>query len=352
MKDEASRVEVAEEPRDAKPPGKEAAARSAKRRGLVPWIVYLVSFVLMPVVFSDPYYHNVAVLICITALMATGWNLLGGVAGQISLGHAMFFGLGAYTTALAQMRLGINPWVGMVMGAAIAVVVSVVVGAPVLRLRGHYFSIATIAVAEIAFLLFLNWQFAGGARGLSIPLKEDSFLDLQFSGQQKWEYYYLAAALLSLALLATHLLLRSRTGYYLVAIREDQEAAASVGVPVARYKQVALAFSAAVVAVAGGFYAQYVLFVDPESVLALTISIQITIAAILGGVRSMWGPVIGATVLLVITETTRLYFAGGGDALNLVIYGLLVMLIAAFEPNGLIGLGGRVRRLTGRGGSA
>jgi branched-chain amino acid transport system permease protein len=318
--------------------------RPRRRQELWPWVVFVIFFGLMPVVYSAPYQHNIAVLICLTALMATGWNLLGGFTGQISLGHALFFGIGAYTVAVGELRIGLNPWLGMLLGAAIAVVVSMIVGLPAFRLRGHYFSIATIAIGEIAVLIFLNWHFVGAAEGLSIPIKEDSLLDLQFSGQQKWEYYYLAAGLLLLALIATQLILKSRTGYYLAAIREDQEAAASVGVPVARYKQNAFSFSAATVAIAGAFFTQYVLFVDPDSVLELAISIQITIAAVLGGVRSMWGPVIGATVLLSLTETARLYLGGTGEALNLVAYGLLVMVIAAFEPNGLIGLAQRFRR--------
>jgi branched-chain amino acid transport system permease protein len=318
------------------------------RRELWPWGAFLVVFGLLPVVFNAPFQHNVGVLICLTALMATGWNLLGGFTGQISLGHALYFGIGAYAVAVGGVRYGLNPWLGLVLGAVIAVAVSMIVGFPAFRLRGHYFSIATIAVGEIAFLVFLNWSLVGAARGLSIPIKNDSLLELQFSGQHKWEYYYLAAGLLLIALIATRLLLRSRTGYYLIAIREDQEAAASIGIPVAFYKQVALSFSAATVAVAGGFFAQYLLFVDPDSVLSLAISIQITIAAVLGGVRSMWGPTIGATLLLSVTESARLYLGGTGEALNLVVYGLLVMTIAAFEPNGVIGLARRFGRLTMR----
>jgi branched-chain amino acid transport system permease protein len=318
---------------------------SERRRELVPWVVFLIVFGLMPVVYRAPFQHNVAVLICITALMATGWNLLGGFTGQISLGHALFFGIGAYTTAIGGIKYDLNPWLGLLIGALLAVAISAVIGLPVFRLRGHYFSIATIAVGEIALLVFLNWQFVGAASGLSIPIKDDSLLELQFSGQQKWEYYYIAAIMLLLGLLATAWILRSRIGYYLIAIREDQDAAASVGIPVARYKQIALSFSALLVGVAGGFFAQYLLFVDPDSMFGLTVSIQITIAAVLGGVRSMWGPVIGATAFLSVTESARLYLGGTGEALNLVAYGLLVMVIAAFEPNGLIGLGGRLRNL-------
>jgi branched-chain amino acid transport system permease protein len=348
---ETENADLVREGKSVEAPPALALGRIPLWREVAPWAVFLIAFGLMPVLFSYPYQHNIAVLICLTALMATGWNLLGGFTGQISLGHALFFGIGAYTVAAGSVHFGLNPWIGMLLSAVIAVAVSMVIGLPVFRLRGHYFAIATIAIGEIAFLIFLNWRFVGAARGLSIDIKPDSVAELQFSGQQKWEYYYLAAGLLLLALAATRLILRSRTGYYLIAIREDQEAAASVGVPVARYKQIALSFSAGVVAVAGGFFAQFILFVDPDSAFGLAVSIQITIAAVLGGVKSMWGPVIGATVLVALTETARLYLGGTGNALNLVVYGLLVMVIAAFEPNGLIGLAQRFTRVVvgGRG---
>ena len=183
---------------------------------------------------------------------------------------------------------------------------------------------------------------------MSIPIKPDSFTDFQFSGRLKWEYYYIALALLLMALVATRLILRSRIGFYVMAIREDQEAAATLGVPVTYYKQIAFAFSAIVVAIAGGFHAQLNLYVEPPATLSLLLSVKITIATVLGGVKSMWGPVIGGATFIALTEGTRVYFGGQGDALNLIVYGLVVMVIAAFEPNGLIGLGGRARRLASR----
>ena len=278
------------------------------------------------------------------ALYATGWNMLGGFAGQISLGHATLFGVGAYAMALGG-RNDINPWISLVVGAAAAIPIAALIGWPVFRLKGHYFTIATITTGEIAFILILNATSWGGASGLSIGLKPDSFLELQWSGRQKWEYYYLGLTLLILALLSTLAISRSRMGYYLQAIRNNQEAGSSLGIPITRYKQVAFAYSAVIVSIAGSFFAQYVLFVDPGSVLSLDLSIQITIIAVLGGVLSMWGPVVGAVVYVFLTEWTRVRFGGDGNALNLVIYGGIVMMPAAFEPNGLIGAGQRFRRL-------
>ena len=322
-------------------------SRQSRLREGVPWAVFLLIFVGYPIVFDSPYGHTVGVLAILFALMATGWNLLGGFTGQISLGHAMFFGVGVYAAAKGA-EFGLNPWLSITIGAVVAIVGAVTIGLPVFRLRGHYFAIATIAVVEIIERLARLWDWIGGARGMSIPIKPDSFTEFQFSGRLKWEYYYIALALLVMALAATRLILRSRIGFYLMAIREDQEAAATLGVPVTYYKQIAFAFSAIVVAVAGGFHAQLNLYVEPPATLSLLLSVKITIAAVLGGVKSMWGPVIGGATFIALTEGTRVYFGGQGDALNLIVYGLVVMVIAAFEPNGLIGLAGRVRRLAAR----
>lgn len=311
------------------------------------WAAFLVAFALYPVVWDSPFMHSLGVLVVVNALAATGWNMLGGLAGQISLGHAAFFGAGAYAMALGG-RNGINPWISMLLGALAVIPIALAIGLPVFRLRGHYFTIATIAMSEVAFLIVLNRQAWGGATGLSIRIQPDSLAELQWSGRQKWEYYYLGCALLIAALIATSIVLRSKLGFYLKSIRGNQDAAASLGVWVAGYKQLAFVLSAVTVSVAGSFFAQYVLFVDPDSTLSLTISIEITIVAVLGGVLSMWGPVIGAATFVFLNHWSRISFGGEGDALNLVIYGTIVMVIAAFEPNGLIGLGARLRRLVGR----
>ncbi len=336
---------------EEKRPAPKFIVDASRSRGLLarllPWVAFLAFFGAYPIIWDSPFNHSLGVLMVVYALSATGWNMLGGVAGQISLGHATFFGIGAYAEALGA-RYDINPWVSLLLGVLVSIPVAALIGRPVFRLKGHYFTIATIATGEIVFLLVLNRAVWGGANGMSIGLKPDSFWEMQWSGRQKWEYYYLALAFLVLALLATLAVSRSRMGYYLQAIRNNQEAASSLGVPITRYKQLAFAFSAIVVSVAGSFFAQYVLFVDPGSVLSLDVSIQITIIAVLGGVLSMWGPVIGAVVFVFLTEYTRVRFGGDGNALNLVIYGGIIMLIAAFEPNGLIGVSARVRRVVDR----
>jgi branched-chain amino acid transport system permease protein len=296
-----------------------------------------------PVVFAEPFPRHVMIMIFLYGALATAWNILGGYCGQISLGHAVYFGLGAYTSTLLYRHVGLTPWLGMLAGALVAVAVSQVVGYPVFRLRGHYFAIATIAVGEIVQTLVINWDWAGGARGLFVPIRRpDSLLNFQFH-ESKAAYYYIALGLLLAALAATRRLERSRRGYYFRAIREDEVAAASLGVAVAREKHWAIGVSAALTAVGGTFYAQYVLFIDPESVLPLSLSILICLVAVLGGVGTLWGPLVGAAVLVPLGEATRVWLGGGGRALDLLIYGALIVLCAVFQPAGLVGLARRRR---------
>ena len=307
-------------------------------------LLALAAALAFPAAFTLPFPRHVMIMIFLYGTLAVAWNILAGYCGQISLGHAVFFGIGAYTSTLLVARAELSPWLGMAAGAALAVLVSQLVGSPVFRLRGHYFAIATIAVGEIVQTLAINWDWAGGARGVFVPIKRpDSFANFQFH-QSKAVYYYIALGLLLLALGVTRWLEGSRHGYYFRAIREDQDAAASLGVHVAREKHRAIAVSAALTALGGTFYAQYVLFIDPESVLPLSLSILICLVPVLGGVGTLWGPVLGAAVLVPLSEGTRVWLGGTGKALDLVIYGGLIMVIATLQPAGLMGLARRFRR--------
>jgi branched-chain amino acid transport system permease protein len=308
---------------------------------LAAWVL-LAAALIFPLVFTLPYPRDVMIRIFLYAMLATAWNVLAGYCGQISLGHAVFFGTGAYTSTLLlrQDWLGVwaSPWVGMALGAVLAALLSQVIGFPVFRLRGHYFAIATIAVGEIVQTIVINWDAVGGARGLFVPIKRpDSILNFQFH-ESKQTYYYIALALLVLAVGISRWIVHSRTGYYFRAIREDQDAAAALGIPVARYKQRAMAISAALTALGGTFYAQYVFFIDPESVLPLSLSILVCLVAVLGGVGTLWGPILGATILVPLGEITRVQFGGTGKALDLLIYGLLIMIVSVVQPGGIMAL--------------
>ena len=307
-------------------------------------LALLAAALVFPMFVTLPYPRDVAIRIFLFATLAQAWNILAGYCGQISLGHAIFFGAGAYTSGVFVAREIASPWLAMVVGALIALALSQLIGAPVFRLRGHYFAIATIAVGEIVHILAVNWDFIGAARGLYIPIKRpDSLVHFQFH-QAKAVYYYVVLGLLLVGLGVTRGIERSRLGYYFRAVREEQDAAASLGVPVARTKRVAFAISAALTAACGTFYAQYVLFIDPESVFPLSLSILICLVAVLGGVGTLWGPVVGAVVLIPRGEATRIWLGGTGKAVDLVIYGALIMVVSVVQPAGLVGLARRLRR--------
>jgi branched-chain amino acid transport system permease protein len=303
----------------------------------------LLGALAFPAVFTLPFPRHIMIMIFLYGTLATAWNIIAGYCGQISLGQAVFFGVGAYTSSLLFKETGLTPWAGMIAGMILAVIASQIVGYPVFRLRGHYFAIATIAVGEIVQSLIVNWDAIGGARGVFVPIKRpDSFVNFQFH-QSKAFYYYIALALLLLALAVTRLIERSRRGYFFRAIREDQDAAAALGVNVAREKLRALAISAALTAMGGTFYAQYLLFIDPESVFPLSLSILICLVAVLGGVGTLWGPVLGAVVLVPLQEGTRVMLGGTGKALDLLVYGALIVGISVFQPGGLMALFARSR---------
>lgn len=302
-----------------------------------------LGLIAYPLVIKESFWQNLAILVLVNATAAAAWNVLGGFSGQVSFGHSIFFGIGAYTTGFLLLR-GVSPWLGLLAGAGLAVAAGLAIGFPVFRLRSHYFSIATIAVQQVIFTLVINNGALGAGTGLELPIKTASLANLQFSARDKTAYHLVALAFFGLTSLLVWLYLRGRPGAYARAIRDDEEVARSMGVPVRRYKLYAIALSGALTALAGAFYAMYVLFVDPHTVLALNRSIEIVLVAVLGGAGTLWGPLVGAGVLGVFQQVTRVQFSGAGNSLDFVIYGLLVMAIAIFEPAGLMGLVRRLRR--------
>jgi branched-chain amino acid transport system permease protein len=302
-----------------------------------------VIFLIYPLIFTLPFPRHVMIMIFLYATLGLAWNMIGGYAGQISLGHALFFGIGAYTSTLMLMKLGASPWVGMLVGGILSMGVSFIIGYPCFKLAGHYFAIATIAIGEIAQVWMLNWDWAGAAVGLTLPILPESLINLQFHST-KAPYYYIAFGLLILGLLATYGIDRSKLGYYFKAIKGDLEAARSLGINVTKYKFYALALSGFFTSICGSFYAQYVLFIDPDSVFPLMLSVIVCLVATLGGVGTIWGPVIGAFILIPISEFTRIYLGGGGKGTDLVIYGLLIIIISVYQPFGVIGIAKRFRK--------
>lgn len=309
-------------------------------RAAARWTVAAVAAVvalLLPLAVRGDSGRNTLTTMLMLAQIGVAWNLLGGYAGQVSLGQAAFYGTGAYVSTALLLRFGVSPWIGMVAGAAVAALLSVAVGWPCFRLRGHYFAMATIAVGEIVQVIATNWDAIGGAVGLYLPVEEHGLAGFVFN-TSRLPYYYIALGLLALTLLVSWAVLRSHVGYYLRAIKDEPDAARSVGVSLTRYKLVAIAISAALTAAGGTLYAQKELYIDPGSVLSTSLSIRIALAAILGGVGTLSGPVVGAAVLAGIDEASRVAFGGTGRGTDLVVYGLLIVLIAVFKPEGLVGL--------------
>ena len=299
------------------------------------WVLGLFLLILLvyPLVVTNRYWMNLMITTFMFVSLGQAWNWVGGYAGQISFGHAAFFGLGAYTSTLLLTKAGVNPWLGMVAGGLVAMAVAFLIGWPVFRLQGHYFAIATIALGEILRIGFDNWEWVGGASGIELPIMESSFLHFQFFS--KVPYYFIALALALITYGITWWMTNSKVGYYLRAIREDQDAARALGVNPTKYKYIALMLSAMITAFVGTFYAQYILFIDPASTMALDLSILISLVAVLGGAGSFWGPLLGAFILIPINELTRSFLGGGGRAYNLIIYGALIMAIAIWQPGGL-----------------
>ncbi|MBS0315815.1 MAG: branched-chain amino acid ABC transporter permease [Proteobacteria bacterium] len=311
----------------------------ARRRAIAWLLVAIAALIVFPFFVPDPFSQQVVVMMLMYGALGAAWNLVGGFLGRVSFGHAVFLGIGAYTTLLLLQSLHLSPWIGIPLGGVAAAAVAFVVGRPTLRLTGHYFAMATIALLSVAQLLVVNWDWAGGATGVEAPIANNPWLLLFRS---KAPYYWIAFALALLTLWATVALVRSRTGYYWRAINGDEAAARSLGVPVERYKMRAFVLSAALTGVWGGFYAIYIGFIDPDSAFNLTLSIQIVLVAILGGIGSLAGPWLGAAVLIPLGEGMRVALGSSGSGYDLLIYGLAIILVSLFLPKGLITL--RLRR--------
>jgi len=314
-----------------------------RRRDLVIAAAFAVVAALVPLFVKDVYVQNIMVLTLMYAALSQSWNILSGYCGQISLGHALYFGIGAYTTALLFTKFGVLPWFGMLGGGLISAAIAMALGYPCFRLRGHYFVIATIVIAEIALLLFQNWNWAGAALGIDIPVRHDSWLTFQFT-RSKLPYFYFALVLAAIAWLVTWWLEDSKWGYWWRAVKDNPDAAESLGVVVFNSKMGAAAVSAFLTAVGGSFYAQFVSYIDPESVMGFQFSLLMALPAVLGGIGTLWGPVLGAVILIPLTELTRSFIGGSGRGVDLIVYGTLIVLISLARPEGLVGLFSRRRK--------
>jgi branched-chain amino acid transport system permease protein len=287
-----------------------------------------------PLIFSTPFQQRLGALVLLYAIGASAWNIVGGYAGLISVGHAVFFGCGAYGALASYKYLSLPPIGGLPIGVVVSVGIAAIVGIPTLRLSGHYFSMATIAVAELARLIVSNIEWLGGAQGLSGPPVPRTLLDLSFISALP--YYYLFLGVLTTVLAFTRQMERSRIGYYLRAIHDSERAARSLGAPVSRYQLYAYMMSAALTAVAGALYAVMFGFIDPESGLGILISVKMVIMAALGGAGLLLGPLMGAVILVPLEELSNSLLGGVGQGVTFVVYGAIIVTIARLQPGGLL----------------
>jgi len=295
-----------------------------------------VILLTLPLVVKNSFAIDIFIRVMLFAFIGVAWNLIGGYAKQLSLGHAAFFGLGAYTSTILQIDFGISPWIGMVAGGVVAALASLPIGWLCFRLRGPYFAIATIATAQALMLIFLKFRdFAWGAEGTTIPNLGHAPLMMQFDG--KAAYYYVALGMLALGLAITYRIERSWMGYYLVAIGEDEDAAEAIGVNAPRIKRDVYMISAFLTALAGTFYTQYIYFIDPNTAFNFSVSIEAALVSIVGGVGTLWGPVIGTMLLEATSALLQSWLGSSTGGVQLTVYSLILMAVILWRPTGIMG---------------
>ncbi len=285
-------------------------------------------------------------VLCITLLfaaLAQAWNIVGGLARQISLGHAAFFGTGAYTSTLLLIKFGVSPWLGLIAAAVIGGVMALLIALPTMRLRGHYFALATLAFAEVMRVIGNSWSsVTGGPVGLSVPFRPDSFWMLQFKTPRP--YFWIMLAALVVVTLVFMAIRSSKIGYRLRAIRENVDAAETIGIDTAGTKIIAAVVSGALTASLGTLYAQFQFFFDPDTAFGLaSISVRIALIAIIGGIGTVAGPIIGAFFIIPFEELANALLSNSAAGVSQIAYGLLLIAVILLEPRGLIALGQTIK---------
>jgi branched-chain amino acid transport system permease protein len=302
------------------------------------WGVYgavVLALATVPLLTDNQFLLNTFIFVFLFAALGHGWNVIGGYTGQISLGHAIMFAAGAYGTTILFVYYGVTPLVGIWIGGFVAVAVGLVLGAATFRLRYHYFAMATLAAALIARVVFFRWDFVGGATGIEYPFAELGTL-YSFTFREKAPYFYIIGGFTGLVTLLVYRLDRSKLGVYLKAINMDETAAKNAGIDTFQYKMYAMAISSFITGLAGGLYAQYVLYIDPMSTLRLLRNIDIIMVAIIGGVGTVAGPLVGAGVFIPVREYTRTTLSGEATGAGWVIFGVVLLLISLYRPGGIL----------------
>lgn len=294
----------------------------------------IVVLCLLPLVVRNPFYAHILIMMFFYASLGLAWNIIGGFAGQLSFGHAAFFGVGAYTSSILSVKLGVSPWLALFAAGGMAAATAAAVSYPCFRLRGPFFALSTIAVAEVLRILAIYFkEFTEGSVGILIPFKP-GIANLMF--RSKVPYAYFALLLMAAVFAVSWLIEHSRLGYSLLALREDEDAAEALGVNATECKLIAAVLSGFFTGLAGCFSAQYVLFIEPFTEFSLDLSIMISLTAMIGGLGTSVGPILGAFLLTPLQELLRAWLGGQQQGLHLFIYGTVLVVCVILLPNGLI----------------
>lgn len=296
-------------------------------------IVLFIIALALPSYLKNKFYMNIVIMVIFYAALSGSWNILAGYAGQLSLGHTIFFGLGAYTSTLLLVKMGVSPWLGLFAAVIVSMSIGALIGYPAFRLKGPFFTLATLAFSEVIRHIASFWkELTNGAMGINIPFKP-GLSTMMF--RTKEPYYFIALGMLIIIILITYLIDRSKVGSYFIAIRENEDAAEAVGIPITRYKLYAILISSGLAAMTGVFYAQYILFIEPEAVFNINFSSQIALMSIIGGMGTIYGPIVGSVLLVPLNEIVRSTFSGL-NGLNFFIYGIVLIVVVTWMPKGIM----------------
>ncbi|HML40256.1 MAG TPA: branched-chain amino acid ABC transporter permease [Bellilinea sp.] len=301
-------------------------------------LIILALLAAAPLVIKSPYYIGIIILAVLYAFVGISWNIVAGFAGQLLIAHIIFVAVGAYTTIVLNNTFSISPWIGIPVSGVVAALLGAIVAFFTLRygLKADYFALFSIALMVAFKTLFLKWDFVGGAVGMGLRLNDPTLAKMIF--HTKEPYLYIALGLTLIGVLVQYFIYRSKMGKYFVAIREDESAAAALGVNTSRYKTLALLIGSALAGIGGGFYVMYVTFVEPPQVFDLGLNVELVLAGpIIGGLGSLLGPLVGALVNKPLAELIRGFLSVGRSGSSLIVYGSFLVLAILFMPRGIVG---------------
>jgi len=306
-------------------------------QGKLCFLILAAVLIIIPF-FVRTFIQAVFILIVFYAFCATAWNFICGYSGEMSLGHAVYLGIGGYVSTILLEQYNVTPWLGMLLGALIATALGVIIGLPTFRLSGPYFTLSSIAICQLIGTFVKNTEHLGtirlaGGSGFSLTARGGDIAMYEFASKNG--YYYLILGMLAIAIFLTWVMSRSKLGYYLVAIRSDSDAAQSLGINLTWPRIAAMAISCFMMALGGTFYAQYFRYIGPDTVFHENMSTQVALIALVGGQGTVLGPLLGSVIVTPISQFLAAQFSGKVSGLNLLMYGIALMLVVFFMPKGV-----------------